>query len=146
MDHLLPAMRNVRNALEAAALGVKVSTVHSMSVLGESEAPSAGRFKVGIRELVRGVLGFLSESGAPFSVNPYPFFAYQSDPRDETLSFCLFRENAGRFDKGTGIKYTNMFDAQVMVIISFYFHCYKCRCLIISNKSLIFDGLKFETN
>ncbi|WOL17562.1 hypothetical protein Cni_G26355 [Canna indica] len=29
-------------------------------------------------------------------INPYPFFAYHSDPRPETLAFCLFQPNLGR--------------------------------------------------
>lgn len=49
-------------------------------------------------------------------VNPYPYFAYQSDPRPETLAFCLFQPNSGRPDPGSGVTYTNMFDAQVAAV------------------------------
>jgi hypothetical protein len=51
-------------------------------------------------------------------INPYPYFAYQSDPRPDTLAFCLFQPNAGRVDAGSRIRYTNMFDAQVDAVKS----------------------------
>jgi hypothetical protein len=43
MNKLLPAMQNVQNALNDASLGgkIKVSTVHSMGVLKQSEPPSS---------------------------------------------------------------------------------------------------------
>uniref|UniRef100_A0A164ZRE1 glucan endo-1,3-beta-D-glucosidase n=2 Tax=Daucus carota subsp. sativus TaxID=79200 RepID=A0A164ZRE1_DAUCS len=120
MTLLLPAMQNVQNALNSASLGgkIKVSTVHSMNVLKQSEPPSSGRFDPGLEDFLKGLLKFNSENGSPFIVNPYPFFAYQSDPRPETLAFCLFQPNSGRFDSGTNIKYTNMFDAQVDAVRS----------------------------
>lgn len=64
------------------------------------------------------MLGFLLETGSPFAINPYPFFAYRSDPRPETLAFCLFQPNAGRVDSGTSITYRNMFDAQIDAVRS----------------------------
>ncbi|XP_057504567.1 glucan endo-1,3-beta-glucosidase 7-like isoform X2 [Actinidia eriantha] len=120
MVQLLPAMRNLQNALEAASLGgkIKVSTVHSMSVLKQSEPPSSGSFDPSFTDLLRGWLEFNSETGSPFPINPYPYFAYQSDPRPETLAFCLFQPNSGRVDAGTNIKYMNMFDAQVDAVRS----------------------------
>jgi exo-beta-1,3-glucanase (GH17 family) len=46
ISQLLPAMRNVQNALNSAFLGgkVRVSTVHSMAVLSKSYPPSSGSF------------------------------------------------------------------------------------------------------
>ncbi|CAB4320531.1 unnamed protein product [Prunus armeniaca] len=115
ISQLLPAMRNVQSALSAASLGgkVRVSTVHAMTLLAQSDPPSSGRFNPGLQDVLKGLLAFQRDNGSPFAVNPYPFFAYQSDPRPETLAFCLFQPNAGRVDAGTGIKYMNMFDAQV---------------------------------
>lgn len=102
----------------AASLGgkVKVSTVHSMSVLANSDPPSSGSFNSGFSDTMRALLQFQRTTGSPFMINPYPFFAYQSDPRPETLAFCLFQPNAGRVDSASGIKYMNMFDAQVIPI------------------------------
>ncbi|KAL2490916.1 Glucan endo-1 [Abeliophyllum distichum] len=120
LSNLLPAMQNVQNALNAASLGgkIQVSTVHSMAVLGQSEPPSAGAFNTTFGDTMKALLQFQSANGSPFMINPYPFFAYQSDPRPETLAFCLFQPNAGRVDSRTGIKYMNMFDAQVDVVHS----------------------------
>ncbi|KAL5562971.1 hypothetical protein UlMin_032718 [Ulmus minor] len=120
ISQLLPAMRNVQRALSSASLGgkVRVSTVHSMSVLAQSDPPSSGSFYPGFQDALRGLLAFQRDNASPFAINPYPFFAYQSDPRPETLAFCLFQPNSGRVDSGTGIKYMNMFDAQVDAVRS----------------------------
>lgn len=115
MTKLLPAIQNVQNALNAASLGgkIKVSTVHSMAVLKQSDPPSTGSFDPSFGDLMKGLLGFNNATGSPFAINPYPYFAYKSDPRTETLAFCLFQPNMGRVDANTKIKYMNMFDAQV---------------------------------
>ncbi|KAG8483331.1 hypothetical protein CXB51_022525 [Gossypium anomalum] len=117
---LLPAMQNMQNAINGALLGgkIKVSTVHSMAVLGQSDPPSSGFFRPSYEPALRGLLRFHRDNGSPFAINPYPFFAYQSDPRPETLAFCLFQPNAGRVDWVSGIKYMNMFDAQVDAVHS----------------------------
>lgn len=115
MTQLVPAMQNMQSALDAASLGgkIKVSTVNSMAVLKNSEPPSKAIFNPSFSDLMKGLLGFNNGTGSPFAINPYPYFAYRSDPRPETLAFCLFQPNAGRVDSNTNIKYTNMFDAQV---------------------------------
>lgn len=120
ISQLLPAMQNIQNALNSASLGgkVKVSTVHSMAVLANSDPPSSGSFNSGFSDTMKALLQFQKATGSPFMINPYPFFAYQSDPRPETLAFCLFQPNAGRVDSASGIKYMNMFDAQVDAVKS----------------------------
>ncbi|KVH93230.1 Glycoside hydrolase, catalytic domain-containing protein [Cynara cardunculus var. scolymus] len=100
----LPAMQNVQNALNA--------------VLASSDPPSSAVFNSGFSDTMRSLLKFHSANGSPFMINPYPFFAYESDPRPETLAFCLFQPNSGRVDSATGIKYLNMFDAQVDAVRS----------------------------
>lgn len=64
------------------------------------------------------MLGFNNATGSPFAINPYPYFAYASDSRPETLAFCLFQPNTGRFDPNTNINYMNMFDAQLDAVRS----------------------------
>ncbi|CAI8600323.1 unnamed protein product [Vicia faba] len=120
VSQLVPAIRNVQTALSSVALGgrVKVSTVHSMAVLSRSDPPSSGSFNPGLQNTLNQLLAFLRDNKSPFAVNPYPFFAYQSDPRPETLAFCLFQSNSGRVDSGNGKLYTNMFDAQVDAVHS----------------------------
>ncbi|XP_020576388.1 glucan endo-1,3-beta-glucosidase 7-like isoform X2 [Phalaenopsis equestris] len=122
ISQLLPAMQNLRSALIASsspsAAAIKVTSVHSMAILAQSEPPSAGAFHSDIAPTLQAVLDFLNRTGSPFMINPYPFFAYRSDPRPETLSFCLFQPNPGRFDAGSKLTYSNMFDAQVDAVRS----------------------------
>lgn len=112
-SQLLPAMQNLHSALSTAAPSVKISTVNTMAVLAQSDPPSTGAFHSDLIPGLKGILGFLNETGSPFMINPYPYFAYRSDPRPETLAFCLFQPNSGRFDGNSKINYMNMFDAQV---------------------------------
>ncbi|CAN6322787.1 unnamed protein product [Urochloa humidicola] len=109
---LVPAMQNLHDALPPNS-SVKVSTVHAMDVLASSDPPSSGAFKPELSAALDPLLAFLSKTGSPFLINPYPYFAYLSDPRPETLAFCLFQPNPGRPDAGSGLTYTNMFDAMV---------------------------------
>lgn len=115
-SQLVPAMRNLQNALNAASVKIKVSTVHSMAVLTQSDPPSSGLFNPALQNTLKQLLTVLKDNKSPFTINPYPFFAYQSDPRPETLAFCLFQPNSGRVDSGNGKLYTNMFDAQVSTV------------------------------
>ncbi|XP_047174984.1 glucan endo-1,3-beta-glucosidase 7-like [Vigna umbellata] len=117
-SQLVPAMQNLQNALNAASVKIKVSTVHSMAVLTQSDPPSSGLFNPALQNTLKQLLTVLKDNKSPFTINPYPFFAYQSDPRPETLAFCLFQPNSGRVDSGNGKLYTNMFDAQVDAVHS----------------------------
>ncbi|XBH82982.1 hypothetical protein VPH35_071522 [Triticum aestivum] len=112
ISQLVPALQNIYDALPANS-GIKVSTVNAMDVLASSDPPSSGAFKPELSAALDPLLAFLSKTGSPFLVNPYPYFAYQDDPRPDTLAFCLFQPNAGRPDAGSGLTYTSMFDAQV---------------------------------
>jgi exo-beta-1,3-glucanase (GH17 family) len=111
-SQLVPAMQNLYDALPPNS-SIKVSTVNAMDVLAQSDPPSSGAFKPGLSSALDPLLAFLSKTGSPFLINPYPYFAYLSDTRPETLAFCLFQPNAGRPDAGSGLTYTNMFDAMV---------------------------------
>jgi len=115
-SQLVPAMRNLQNALNTASVKIKVSTVHSMAVLTQSDPPSSGLFNPALQNTLKQLLAVLKDNKSPFTINPYPFFAYQSDTRPETLAFCLFQPNSGRVDSGNGKLYTNMFDAQVSTV------------------------------
>lgn len=120
ISQLVPAMRNVQSALSSASLGgkVKVSTVHSMAVLIQSDPPSSGLFNPTLQGALKPMLAFLKDNKSPLMINPYPYFAYQSNPGPETLAFCLFQPNSGRTDRSNGLLYTNMFDAQVDAVHS----------------------------
>ncbi|KAK0577463.1 hypothetical protein LWI29_033286 [Acer saccharum] len=120
ITQLLPAMKNIQGALDSVSLGdkIKVSTVHSMTLLRQSEPPSSARFHPNLVNVLKGLLDFNNATGSPFAINPYPYFAYRGDNRAETLAFCLFQPNSGRYDPNTKINYMNMFDAQVDAIYS----------------------------
>ncbi|CAI8606431.1 unnamed protein product [Vicia faba] len=91
VNQMLPAIQNMQGALEAVSLAGKI----------------------------KGLLSFNKDTGSPFAINPYPYFAYKSDPgRADNLAFCLFQPNAGRVDSNTKLNYMNMFDAQVDAVRS----------------------------
>ncbi|GLJ30363.1 hypothetical protein SUGI_0600790 [Cryptomeria japonica] len=120
ISQLLPAMQNLHTALVGSSLDgkIKVSTPHSMALLSNSEPPSAGRFRDDSMAVTKPLVDFLHQTGAPFMINPYPFFAYRSDPTDSTLAYALFQSSTGKMDSNTGLHYTNMFDAQVDAVYS----------------------------
>ncbi|WJX09329.1 hypothetical protein P8452_00174 [Trifolium repens] len=121
INGMLPAIQNLQKSLDEASLGgkIRVSTVHTMSVLSNSEPPSAGSFHPEYSAVLKGLLSFNKDTGSPFAINPYPYFAYKSDPgRADNLAFCLFQPNAGRVDANTKLNYMNMFDAQVDAVRS----------------------------
>jgi exo-beta-1,3-glucanase (GH17 family) len=115
-SQLVPAMQNLLSALAPNYPSIKISTVHSMAVMSQSDPPSAGAFHPELAPSLDPILAFLQQSGSPFMINPYPWFAYNSDPRPETLAYCLFQSNPGRVDSGSGLTYMNMFDAQLDAI------------------------------
>ncbi|KAJ1686341.1 hypothetical protein LUZ63_017731 [Rhynchospora breviuscula] len=115
-SQLLPAMQNLLSALSANYPSIKISSVHTMAVMSQSDPPSAGAFHPDLAPNLDPILTFLQQTGSPFMINPYPWFAYNSDPRPETLAFCLFQSNPGRVDSGSGLTYMNMFDAQLDAI------------------------------
>ncbi|XP_041005208.1 glucan endo-1,3-beta-glucosidase-like [Juglans microcarpa x Juglans regia] len=116
ISHLVPTMRTLHQALVLAGIKtIKVTSAHSLGILSISEPPSAGRFRRGYDRLVFApMLKFLRETGAPFMVNPYPYFAYSP----KMANYALFKRNPGIHDKNTGITYTNMFDGMMDAIHS----------------------------
>uniref|UniRef100_A0A0E0EU72 Glucan endo-1,3-beta-D-glucosidase n=1 Tax=Oryza meridionalis TaxID=40149 RepID=A0A0E0EU72_9ORYZ len=112
--HLVPAMHNLHAALVSLGLGdkVKVSSAHASSVLAASYPPSAGAFDAASLAVLRPMLRFLADTGAPFMVNTYPFISYVNDPVNVQLGYALFGAGAPAVSDGA-LVYTNMFDATV---------------------------------
>ena len=112
---LMPAIMNVHTALGPLATHIVVSTPHAMSVLATpSFPPSIATFEPSIRDVVMRPLAlFLAQTGAPFMINAYPFFAYKAQPISIPLAYVLFQPNQGLPDPITGHLYYNMLDAQV---------------------------------
>ncbi|KAJ0971166.1 hypothetical protein J5N97_019125 [Dioscorea zingiberensis] len=114
MTALVPAMRSLHSALVTLGLrSVAVTTSHSLAILSNSFPPSAGRFRPDLIPYICPLLDFLAETGSPFFINAYPYFAYKAEPDNVTLNYALFEPNPGVLDTGSGLKYENMLDAQV---------------------------------
>ncbi|KAL4334689.1 hypothetical protein GQ457_07G040190 [Hibiscus cannabinus] len=110
---VVPAMRNVVSALKKSNLqdNIKVSTPLSFGVLSNSFPPSEGAFKSSLAYVLNPLLEFLDENQSPFMVNIYPYFAINDD---SSLKFALFEPSNQVFvDRNTGLRYDNMFDAQL---------------------------------
>ncbi|XP_002971087.2 glucan endo-1,3-beta-glucosidase 7 [Selaginella moellendorffii] len=118
---IVPVMQNIHSALVTLRIDnqVKVSTPHSLSVLSSSYPPSSGAFRTDlVSHVIKPMLQFLSQTGSPFMVNTYPYFAYKSSPLNITLAYALFLPNAGVVDPKTKLRYYNLMDAQVDAVYS----------------------------
>ncbi|KAG6543786.1 hypothetical protein Mapa_014817 [Marchantia paleacea] len=116
---LLPALKNLHAALVAVNLGdkVKLSTPHSLAILAKSFPPSLGTFHIRHAEVINPMLSFLAETGSPFMINAYPYFAYGANPKNISLDYVLFQSTAISVkDKTANLTYSNMLDAQIDAI------------------------------
>ncbi|XP_075512706.1 glucan endo-1,3-beta-glucosidase 12-like [Primulina tabacum] len=111
---LFQAIQNMHSVLLARGLDrkIKVTTPHSMAVLASSFPPSASTFAVMLLPAMTAIVGFLADTGAPFMVNAYPYFAYRDNPRTINLEYALLG-NGTRVQDPKGYVYTNMLDAQI---------------------------------
>ncbi|KAL6890286.1 hypothetical protein ACP4OV_009049 [Aristida adscensionis] len=112
---LVPAMTNVQAALATLGLAdaVKVSTPVAIDALETSFPPSQGSFKGNIAPVVKDMLGFLQRTGSYFTLNVYPFFAYNAQPDKIPLPYALGNYKDGVRDDVTGIIYHSLLDAQL---------------------------------
>jgi exo-beta-1,3-glucanase (GH17 family) len=123
-DHLKPnaliqAMQNLHAVLVQRGLDrkIKVTTPHSMAVLASSFPPSASTFATTLMPVMTSIVGFLADTGAPFMVNAYPYFAYRDNPGMVDLEYALLGNASGVRDP-KGYVYSNMLDAQVDAVRS----------------------------
>ncbi|CAN6291911.1 unnamed protein product [Urochloa humidicola] len=119
----LPALQNIQQALNDAGLGesIKATVPLNADVYNSPQnnpVPSAGRFRADIADLMSEIVQFLSQSGAPFTVNIYPFLSlYGND--GFPLDYAFFDGTTSPVsDPGTGISYTNVFDANFDTLVS----------------------------
>ncbi|KAL3587282.1 hypothetical protein D5086_014149 [Populus alba] len=108
----LPALRNIQSALTKAGLSTRVKvTVPLNADVYESPTnlPSDGDFRSDIHDLMLSIVKFLSDNGAPFTVNIYPFISLYSDP-NFPLGFAFFANKSFPLNDG-GTIYYNVFDA-----------------------------------
>ncbi|CAN6312496.1 unnamed protein product [Urochloa humidicola] len=113
--YVLPALRNIDDALSQAGLGgsIKASTAVSSAVVtaaGASWLPSAGIFSSNMTPIAR----YLASTGAPLLANLYPYFAFIKSPSQIDIDYALFKWSSGRsVVKDGDYNYTNLFDALV---------------------------------
>ncbi|KAI9082289.1 hypothetical protein K1719_019946 [Acacia pycnantha] len=118
---LVPAMKNIQQALVKYNLhsDIKVSSPIALSALGNSYPASAGSFRPELIEpAFKPLLAFLRQTGSYLMVNVYPFFAYESNADVISLDYALFRNNPGVVDPGNGLRYFNLFDAQIDAVFA----------------------------
>ncbi|KAJ0083680.1 hypothetical protein Patl1_29524 [Pistacia atlantica] len=109
---VLPAMKNVYNAIAAANLQgqIKVSTSIDTTLLGKSSPPSEGTFRTEANSYITPIIQFLAQNGAPLLVNLYPYFAYIDNPAQISLTYVLFTA-PGVLVTDNQYQYKNLFDA-----------------------------------
>ncbi|XP_021691354.1 glucan endo-1,3-beta-glucosidase 5 isoform X2 [Hevea brasiliensis] len=108
----LPALQNIQAALIKAGLStlVKVTVPLNADVYETStDLPSGGDFRADIHDLMLSIVKFLSENGAPFTVNIYPFISLYEDP-NFPIAYAFFDSNSSAINDG-GTIYKNVFDA-----------------------------------
>lgn len=77
-----PALVNIQRALTAAKLGdqVKATVPMNADVIQAGGVPSESTFRPDISDLMTKIVMFLSQNGAPFTINIYPFISLYDDP------------------------------------------------------------------
>lgn len=113
-----PALQNIQNALIKAGLNnqVKATVPSNADVYASpSSMPSGGDFRADIHSYMIQIIKFLSDNGAPFTVNIYPFISLYTDS-DFPVEYAFFDGNATPLTDG-GTNYYNMFDANYDTLV-----------------------------
>lgn len=89
-NYVLPAMRNLDDALKKANISIPVTTAVHSSVLGESYPPSQGAFADSTVSIMTSIAAFLKANKSPLLVNLYPYFAYIGSVKEISLEYATF--------------------------------------------------------
>nr|GEV28504.1 glucan endo-1,3-beta-glucosidase-like [Tanacetum cinerariifolium] len=115
VNFVLPAMRNIHNALRAAGLDnrIKVSTATYTGLLANTFPPSNGAFDNNVRGFIEPIIRFLAQNNLPMLANIYPYFGYLGDP-NKNLPYALFTAPGTVVtDSNNGLQYSNLFSAML---------------------------------
>lgn len=107
-----PALQNIQAALIKAGIGnqVKVTVPLNADVYQSStDLPSTGDFRPDIHDLMVEIVKFLSDNGAPFTVNIYPFISLYNDA-NFPVDYAFFDGYSSPINDN-GRVYDNVFDA-----------------------------------
>lgn len=118
---LVPAMKNIHASLVKYKIdsAIKISSPVALSALQSSYPSSSGSFKPELVEpVIKPMLDLLRQTGSYFMVNVYPFFAYTANAGQISLDYTLFKQNPGVVDSGNGLRYDNLFDAQLDAVFA----------------------------
>ncbi|XP_030498289.1 glucan endo-1,3-beta-glucosidase 6 [Cannabis sativa] len=113
-----PALQNIQSALIKAGLSnqVKATVPLNADVYASSGGlPSGGDFRTDIRDLMIAIVKYLSDNGAPFTVNIYPFISLYTDD-NFPVEYAFFDGNASPIVDGKATYY-NMFDANYDTLV-----------------------------
>ncbi|XP_023738702.1 glucan endo-1,3-beta-glucosidase 3 [Lactuca sativa] len=115
---LVSALKYIHSALIAASLDsqIKVSTVHSSSIILDSFPPSQAFFNRTWEPVMVSLLEFLQSTDSYLMLNVYPYSDYIQSNGAIPLDYALFRPltpEKEAIDSNTLLHYTNVFDAVV---------------------------------
>jgi hypothetical protein len=118
LNSTLPALSNVVNALAKAGYGntVKAIIPFNADILDDAALPSATRFKVEYLDQILPMLQIFNSTGAPFSMNLYPFISKYQSP-NFPLDYAFFAGTTSPLVDGAHT-YTNALDASLDALIS----------------------------
>lgn len=123
LNTTFPALQNIQNALNKAGVGdtIKATVPLNADVYmspTDNPYPSFGQFRTDINDLMTQIVNFLAQNNAPFTVNIYPFLSlYGND--NFPLDYAFFDGISSPIvDSGSGIQYTNVFDANFDTLVS----------------------------
>ncbi|GLT67503.1 hypothetical protein SLA2020_398080 [Shorea laevis] len=108
----LPALQNIQAALIKAGLSTQVKVTVPLNAdvyQGSTNIPSDGDFRSDIKATMLQIVEFLSNNGAPFTINIYPFISLYNDP-NFPADFAFFDGSSSPVNDG-GKVYTNVLDA-----------------------------------
>ncbi|KAL5706090.1 hypothetical protein ACHQM5_024299 [Ranunculus cassubicifolius] len=116
---LVQAMQNIHSVLVDRGLDRKilVTTPHTMAILSNSFPPSTSTFSPNLVSNMIEILDFLSETGAPFMINLYPYFAYRDNPSRMNIEYALLG-NGTKVRDPKGYVYDNMLDVEIDAVRS----------------------------